>query len=141
MIAALAVQITRNCYPAQVSQGNLPGRDDIAWVAAGSAASITTSAKATFIRWDSVILSIDGVAGCMHTVHMKRTNLVLDEDLLEEAVRVAGAKTYSATVNFALRDLVRRAKARRILELAGSGLWEGDLARMREDRSRRRAPG
>jgi Arc/MetJ family transcription regulator len=69
---------------------------------------------------------------------MKRTNLVLDEHLLEEAVRVAGTKTYSAAVDVALRDLVRRAKARRILDLAGSGLWEGSLTRMREDRSRKR---
>jgi hypothetical protein len=37
----------------------------------------------------------------------------------------------------ALRDFVRRAKARRILDLAGSGLWDGDLAEMRSDRSRR----
>ena len=69
---------------------------------------------------------------------MKRTNLVLDEELLEEAVRVAGTKTYSAAVNLALRDLVRRAKARRILDLAGSGLWEGNLSHMREDKSRSR---
>jgi len=68
---------------------------------------------------------------------MKRTNLVLDEEILEEAVRVAGVKTYSRAVDMALRDFVRRAKARRILELAGSGLWEGDLGEMRRDRSRR----
>jgi Arc/MetJ family transcription regulator len=74
----------------------------------------------------------------VYIIHMKRTNLVLDETLLEEAVRVAGTKTYSAAVDFALRDLVRRAKARRILDLAGSGLWEGDLARMRADQPRRR---
>jgi len=74
----------------------------------------------------------------LYLLHMKRTNLVLDEHLLEEAVRVAGVKTYSRAVNMALRDFVRRAKARRILELAGSGLWEGDLAEMRRDRSRRR---
>jgi Arc/MetJ family transcription regulator len=71
---------------------------------------------------------------------MKRTNLVIDEDLLEEAVRVAGTKTYSAAVDLALRDLIRRAKARRILELAGTGLWEGNLPLMREDRPRRRKP-
>jgi Arc/MetJ family transcription regulator len=69
---------------------------------------------------------------------MKRTNLVLDEDILEEAVRVAGVKTYSRAVDMALRDYIRRAKARRILELAGSGLWEGDLTDMRRDRTRRR---
>ena len=75
----------------------------------------------------------------MYNIHMKRTNLMLDEDLLEEAVRAAGAKTYSGAVNMALRDFVRRVKARRILELAGSGLWEGELAAMRRDRKQRRS--
>lgn len=64
---------------------------------------------------------------------MKRTNLVLDEELLEEATRLSGEKTYSAAVMRALEDFVRRAKARRILELRGSGLWEGELETMRRD--------
>lgn len=64
---------------------------------------------------------------------MKRTNLVLDEKLLAEATRLSGEKTYSAAVMLALAEFVRRAKARRILELRGSGLWEGDLAEMRRD--------
>ncbi len=73
---------------------------------------------------------------------MKRTNLVLSEELLEEVTRLSGEKTYSRAVERALEDYVRRAKARQILELRGSGLWEGDLATMRKDRrstSRRRA--
>jgi Arc/MetJ family transcription regulator len=69
---------------------------------------------------------------------MKRTNLVLDEGLLEEATRLAGEKTYSATVMRALEDFVRRAKSRQILELRGSGLWEGDLSEMRRDRGGKR---
>lgn len=69
---------------------------------------------------------------------MKRTNLVLDEDLLEQAIRLSGERTYSRVVERALQDFVRRIKARRILELAGSGLWEGDLSDMRSDRPRRR---
>ena len=66
---------------------------------------------------------------------MKRTNLVVREELLEEAVRLSGERTYSRTVERALEDFIRRAKARRILELAGTGLWEGDLGIMREDRA------
>jgi Arc/MetJ family transcription regulator len=66
---------------------------------------------------------------------MKRTNLVLNEELLEEATRLSGEKTYSGAVQRALRDFVRRAKSRRILELRGSGLWEGALADMRGDRA------
>lgn len=72
---------------------------------------------------------------------MKRTNLVLDEKLLEEATRLSGEKTYSAAVQLALRELVRRARAEKILELRGLGTWEGDLGEMRSDRggkSRRR---
>jgi Arc/MetJ family transcription regulator len=69
---------------------------------------------------------------------MKRTNLVLDEALLDEATRLSGEKTYSATVIRALEDFVRRAKARQILALRGSGAWEGDLSAMRRDRKRER---
>jgi hypothetical protein len=64
---------------------------------------------------------------------MKRTTLVLPEELLDEAKRVSGERTYSATVARALDLLVRRARSRRILELSGSGLWKGDLAEMRRD--------
>lgn len=64
---------------------------------------------------------------------MKRTNLVLNESLLEEATRLSGERTYSRTVERALEDFVRRVKARHILDLAGSGLWEGDLGVMRQD--------
>lgn len=71
-------------------------------------------------------------------MRMKRTNLVLDEGLLEEATRVSGEKTYSAAVMRALEDFVRRAKASQILELRGSGLWEGDLSEMRRDRKIRK---
>ena len=64
---------------------------------------------------------------------MKRTNLVLDEQLLEEATRLSGERTYSRTVERALEDFVRRVKARRILDLVGSGTWEGSLADVRRD--------
>ena len=78
----------------------------------------------------------------LHLMCMKRTNLVLDGDLLEEATRLSGERMYSRAVERALREMVRRAKARQILDLAGSGLWQGDLAVVREDkgvyRTRRR---
>jgi len=71
----------------------------------------------------------------MYIKHMKRTNLVLDEQLLHEATRLSGAKTYSKAVGAALQSYVDRIRARRILELAGSGLWEGNLSEMRGDRA------
>jgi Arc/MetJ family transcription regulator len=75
-------------------------------------------------------------------MHMKRTNLVLDDKLLEEATRLSGQRTYSKTVDLALSEFVRRARAGKILTLAGSGLWEGDLSVVRRDvpkRSKRQA--
>jgi len=74
-------------------------------------------------------------------MRMVRKNLVLDERLLEEAVRLSGERTYSGVVQRALDDFVRRVRARRILALGGSGLWEGSLAEMRRDRPVRRARG
>ena len=71
-------------------------------------------------------------------MRMKRANLVLREELLEEATRLSGEKTYSRTVERALEDFVRRLKARQILELRGSGAWEGDLSDMRRDKGKRR---
>ena len=73
-------------------------------------------------------------------IHMKRTNLVLSEQLLEEATRLSGEKTYSKAVERALEEFVHHAKARRILDLRGSGLWEGDLALMRRDAAAERKP-
>lgn len=64
---------------------------------------------------------------------MKRTTLVLNEELLEEAKHLSREKTYSATVERALEDFVLRARARRILSLRGTDLWRGDLADMRAD--------
>lgn len=64
---------------------------------------------------------------------MKRTNLVLPEQLLDEARRLSGERTYSRTVERALEEYVRRIKARQILELRGSGLWRGELGEMRGD--------
>lgn len=69
-----------------------------------------------------------------HTIHMKRTNVVLNEELLKEATQVLGAKTYSAAINLALEEAVRVKKIRNMAALFGSGLWQGDLAEMREDR-------
>ena len=43
---------------------------------------------------------------------MKRTNLVLNEETLEEALRLSGERTYSAAVDLALREFVRNARQR-----------------------------
>ena len=47
-------------------------------------------------------------------------------------------KIASSTARNEFADMVNRAKARKILELRGSGLWEGDVAEMRRDTSKAR---
>jgi len=69
----------------------------------------------------------------MHSIHMKRTNLVLDEQILDHAKAIMGAKTYSDVVNLALRELVRRKTFEQIDSYASSEVWDGDLGGMRED--------
>lgn len=66
---------------------------------------------------------------------MKRKSLKVRQDLLEEAIRLGGERTQAKTVERALQDFIRRIKARQILELGHSGLWNGNLAEMREDRA------
>jgi Arc/MetJ family transcription regulator len=72
---------------------------------------------------------------------MKRTNLVLDEQILEEATRELGLKTYSATVNYALKEILRIRKVEGLAEFFGRNLWRGNLSKMREDRTARLARG
>jgi Arc/MetJ family transcription regulator len=65
---------------------------------------------------------------------MKRTNLVLDEQVLEEARKALGARTYSETVNTSLREMVRTKRVESIAQYLGTGLhWDGNLPEMRED--------
>jgi hypothetical protein len=67
---------------------------------------------------------------------MKRTTFILDERLLEEATALSGERTFSRTIERALQEMVRRLKARDLLSLAGSGVWQGDLSAMRGDVTR-----
>jgi Arc/MetJ family transcription regulator len=69
-----------------------------------------------------------------------RTNIEIDDDLLAEAMAVSGLATKKATVEEALRILVRRYRRRAaIADMAGLG-WEGDLDASRECRSNQHGP-
>lgn len=64
---------------------------------------------------------------------MKTTSLQIREDLLEQARQLSGEGGGSRATERALEEFARRSKARKILALAHSGLWKGDLAEMRPD--------
>lgn len=65
---------------------------------------------------------------------MKRTNIVLDEKLVDQGKKLTGIKTSKDLVNFALKHLVRQEKQKRILDLEGKIDWTGDLDVMRSVR-------
>jgi Arc/MetJ family transcription regulator len=55
-----------------------------------------------------------------------RTNIVLDDELIEQAMRLAKVRTKREAVDLALRDFIARRKQRDILALAGEGLIAPD---------------
>ena len=63
-----------------------------------------------------------------------RTNVVIDDKLIEEGLEYTGLKTKKELVNYALKGLVDRKKRKTILQLEGKFHWEGDLEEMRGNR-------
>ena len=76
----------------------------------------------------------------VYTMRMKRANLVLDADLLEQITQVLGVKTYSAAVNLAMAEVLRMRKIQSLPQFFGRGLWQGNLEQMREDSATGRRP-
>lgn len=67
-------------------------------------------------------------------IHVHRTNIELDERLVNEAMRLTGIKTKKEVVNYSLKELVAKIKRRKMLELEGKVQWEGSLGEMRKSR-------
>jgi Arc/MetJ family transcription regulator len=61
-----------------------------------------------------------------------RTNIVIDDTLMETAKRESGLSTKRAIVEAALEALIREQRRRRLNAAFGRYVWEGDLAKMRE---------
>jgi Arc/MetJ family transcription regulator len=60
-----------------------------------------------------------------------RTHIVIDDELMDEALRLTGAGTKREVVELGLRTLVRLKRQERIRSARGALEWEGDLDRMR----------
>ncbi len=66
---------------------------------------------------------------------MSRTNIVLDDRLIKQAMRISGAKTKRQAVDRALREMVaRRAVYGALRKLRGKLPWEGDVGAWRRGR-------
>ena len=66
---------------------------------------------------------------------MARTNIVIDNKLIKEALKVTGAKTKREAVDIALRRLVKNhSLAESVKQTAGKLQWEGNLKAWRKSR-------
>ena len=63
-----------------------------------------------------------------------RTNIVIDDALMRDALKATGAKTKREAVELGLRTLLRLKKQQQVKMLRGRVAWLGDLERMRRDR-------
>jgi len=61
-----------------------------------------------------------------------RTNIVIDDSLMDEALKLTGAKTKKEAVELGLRTLVQFKRQERIRRYKGKLQWEGDLDQMRD---------
>lgn len=60
-----------------------------------------------------------------------RTNIEIDDELMNKAMKAAGTSTKKETVEEGLRLLIRRQRMSGILDLEGKVRWDGDLDAMR----------
>lgn len=60
-----------------------------------------------------------------------RTNIVIDDKLMTDALQASGLKTKKEAVEQGLKLLVRRSQQQEIRKLRGRIRWEGDLEEMR----------
>jgi len=63
-----------------------------------------------------------------------RTNIVIDDKLMKEALRATGAKTKREAVEMGLKTLIDLRKQEQARQLRGKIAWEGDLDAMRTDK-------
>ena len=61
-----------------------------------------------------------------------RTNIVIDDTLMKNAMAATGAKTKREVVEMGLKTLVNLNEQAKIKELRGKISWEGDLNEMRK---------
>ena len=60
-----------------------------------------------------------------------RTNIVIDDELMAEALKASGYETKKEAVEQGLKLLVQLSKQQEIRKLRGKIKWEGDLDEMR----------
>ena len=66
-------------------------------------------------------------------IHIVRTNIVIDDELMAEALQATGLATKRETVELGLRTLLRLRRQADVRRFRGKLAWSGDLEAMRSD--------
>ena len=72
----------------------------------------------------------------MLSIHIKiamRTNIVIDDELMKQVLKLTGLKTKREAVEQGLKTLLRLRRQEQIRNYRGKLPWEGDLDEMRRD--------
>ena len=67
-------------------------------------------------------------------LHTMRTNIVIDDKLMRDALKATGLKTKREAVEMGLRTLLRLRQQEEVRRYRGKLRWEGDLEAMRAGR-------
>lgn len=67
----------------------------------------------------------------IHTEIIVRTNIVIDDQLMSDALKATGLNTKKEAVEECLKLLIRRNRQQEIKKLRGKVNWEGNLHEMR----------
>ena len=62
-----------------------------------------------------------------------RTNIVIDDDLMANALKMTGLRTKREAVELGLKTLIKLKKQEQIRQFRGKLSWRGDLDEMRTD--------
>jgi len=62
-----------------------------------------------------------------------RTNIVIDDKLMADAIKVSGARSKREVVELGLRALLQLGQQSEVRPLRGQVQWTGDLAAIRRD--------
>lgn len=62
-----------------------------------------------------------------------RTNIVIDDELMENALKMTGLRTKREAVELGLKTLVKLKQQEQIRQFRGKLTWKGDLEKMRSD--------
>jgi len=67
-------------------------------------------------------------------IHIMRTNIVIDDKLMQETLRATGLKTKREAVETGLRTLLRLHRQQAVRRYRGKLDWQGNLDEMRTDK-------